>query len=226
MSINLLYSKLLSDSALQSDNYQRRLSQEDDTKTVRVDVRKVLMPFNSDRGYMNFCAEQLVQICRSSVFKADLARLDPRNTYQYPFTGFPELTTQVSDLPDGFGMDILEPSIYHQWIDNTTRIAVDVAGSRVQVNEVWYPITLPSAAIPLAEGVNVIFKGVMPGADFLVDVVMQRRPWRDNAALVPLIQDMSGRVVWHDPYAEYKAAPESDLLIAAFVMNWLEYDGN
>ena len=60
--INLLYSKLLGDSDLEGTYYQRYLSQ--DATTQRTDIRGLLVPRSGDRSYMNFCAEQLVQLCR------------------------------------------------------------------------------------------------------------------------------------------------------------------
>ena len=228
MSINRLYSKLLGDSQLQSDNYQRWLSDAEDTRTTRLDIRKQLVPPGKDRGYMNFCAEQLVQICRSSIFRNDLERLDPRNTYDYPFTGFPEKKTQIGALPDGFELALLEPSVLHTWIDSSVRIAIDPGAATATIGDVSYPYTMPSAAMPLGNGISVIFKGTLNYhvPPFLADLTFQRRPWRDNIELLAIAQDLAAQVAWHAPYAEYRAAPEADLLIAAFIMNYLEYDGN
>ena len=226
MIVNLAYSKLLSDSAVGSEFYQRRLSQEPDAAVIRVDIRKLLVPPTEDRGYMNFCAEQLVQLCRSSIFAKDLLRIDPRNTYQYPFTAVPEKQTRIGALPTGFEITILEPSVFHTWINSSVRIAVDVSMSRAQLNDSWYVFTLPSAPLDLGNATSVAFKGVMPASDFLVDITMQRRPERNVKGLAETLRGFTDRMLWHAPYVEYKFAKEDDLFIAAFVMNFLEYDGN
>ena len=197
------------------------------TLTARPDILQRLIPATTDTAYVNHCADQLVQICRKSRFRDELERLDPQNTYATEMTELPDVSTTWTGVPVGIAPFLLEPDIFHNWVSRTLAITVDPIAMTATINGQEQSITWAggaSSAIPTGLGISILFSGIAPVAAFSCSVDMMRLPRRD---LRSLDADLSGcPVTWHAPYDDGKDALDPETRIAAFILNYLEYDGS
>lgn len=227
--INRLYSLLTRGTGHAADYYQRAVtSSEISDLTSRADILQILAPAGLDASYANYRAEQLTQLCRKSRLRAELARLDPLNTYNYEFTGVPENLLTVTGLPATLAFDLLEPPEDHQWIARRFAISVTPGQNIAAVDGVeqslgWsLGISLP---LTLDGGLALVLRGVIPLAPFTFYADLVRRPHLDILTLEQQVSRIDG-VQWHDPYTEYNSVLEPESRLSAFILNYLEYDAS
>jgi hypothetical protein len=194
--------------------------------TGRPDILQRLIPATTDLAYANFCADQLVQLCRKSRFSDDLARLDQHNTYAAEFDQLATVSTVWAGVPAGLAPYLLEPDIFHNWAYRLLAVTVDPVGMTITINGQPQDLTWSSGtsgAVPTGLGLSLMFAGALPGTAFSCTLQLTRLPRRE---LLTLDAELTScPVPWHDPYADGKDAPDPETRIAAFILNYLEHDG-
>ena len=223
--INRLYSKLVGGVNHEMPHYQREVYEQPAIDvTSRPDIGQLLVPGNPDKAYMNYSAEQLVQLCRKSILRDELTRIDPVNTYESEFSGAPENLTSITGVPATLEAVLTESTVFHNWIKRVFKVEVNPVTSKAYVNNVEQDFIWSSdisEPIVLVEGMGVVLRGTLPGAVFIFNVDTTRRPHYDLTAVGGRIQNV--QMAWNEPYKEYQKAKEMDTQLAAFVLNYCEF---
>jgi hypothetical protein len=218
--MNRVYSILVKGEDKQAAEYQRKVDHTVGYSKIP-DLGNELVQ-GSEASYYNYQAEQLVQICRKSLLKGALERIDPLNTYAHPFAII-DPVTEIGSLPADVYMDILEPDMRHQWSSKVLAVTVDASAGVAFINGVPAYFTVEdnmTGIIPVMEGLGIRFRGSLPASAFSTSLSLQRQPYRDIKPLYDTLRITPVR--WLQQYEDFKNTTDINDWIAAFILNYCE----
>ena len=203
----------------ESKYYYRKTTQSE----VFYTERETLIPRTTEQAYIQFCADQLCTLAQGNVLNKILLELDPSNTYLRPTAAVPSESTEISGIPEGVSLNIMEPNPAYTWIQHTIQISFD------GVTTVTYNGTSSSATVewgatgttPMtSKGVVAVFNGPPPASSFEAKVALVRKPSRDLMALLTQL-DSKQLIVWDDRLEPYMDSTIPLTRLVAYVLNAL-----
>lgn len=218
--INRVYSILMQGHDPKSSYFQRAVDLSVKSTSLMT-LAEALVPPSDNPSYRAYAAEQLVQVCRHSLLAARLGEIDPVNTYANEFAPIVPATA-VGSLPAGVVMELAEPDMRHQWVDQLITLSVDPLGVAT-INEVPVPFTVTAnltSVMPLVEGVTMRLRGILPPSTFSTTISLVRVPQRDLVALLERLR--MADVPWLTAYTDYRSSRSVNDWLAAFVLNYCE----
>jgi len=217
--INITYSKLLKGVNHGAASYQRKV---DSTVGLCRDavLADILVTPAADKAYMNYQADQLVQICRKSLLNAALQASDPVNTYSSEFMPAAPYST-FGGTPAGLICRLQETSARHTWTALAGTVRVQPALNTATVDGIsTYPINMTdglSAPITLAGDLTLRLSGTLPTDAFTITTDIARIPCRDMAQLIEDLRKHN--IIWLPAFRDYRNSLDINDWIAAIVLN-------
>ena len=219
--MNLVYSMLLRGEDAGAGHYWRKIDPAAVPAGRYPSIGEALVSPAWSADYQAYAAEQLVQLCRRSLLAGRLAEIDPLSTYDCEFEP-PVHQTATNGLPAGIRLDLVEPDVRHDWIEQNWAVALDPAGV-ASVNGVPCAYSIQdglTSAIPLASGLACRFRGTLPAPLFIAVVSAVRVPYRNLADLV--VQLRASAIPWLPAYADHQSDRAINDWLASFVLNYVE----
>ena len=213
--INKLYG-ILAPGAEAGEFYYRRSTQPE----VFYPERDILIPHTTEKAYIQFCADQLCQLCQDSKLSELLLELDPNNTYDRSTDIVTEESTLESGIPDGVLLNVMEPNRWLPWIQHEVLMVFDGVTTVTYDDTKTVEWATTETEIMYSNGLQLTLNGTNPGIAFQSKVSFIRRPARNLMALLEQLDKIQA-LEWDERLEPYKDSTAPATRLVAYILNAL-----
>jgi hypothetical protein len=213
--INKLYGTLAP--GAEADEFYYRRSTQDE---VFYPERDILIPHTTEKAYIQFCADQLCQLCEGSKLSELLLELDPNNTYGRPTDIVTEESTLESGIPPGVILNVLEPNRWLPWIRHDVLMVFDGVTTVTYDDTKTVEWGATETEIMYSNGLQLTLNGTNPGISFQSTVAFTRRPARNLKNLLDELDKIQA-LKWDERLEPYKDSTAPATRLVAYVLNAL-----
>lgn len=201
------------------DVYYRKTNQPE----VFYTERDILVPRTTEKAYIQFCADQLCRLAIGNTLYDVLLELDATNTYDREVSKVAEEVTEISGVPEGTTLSLMEPNPYYAWVQHSIQISFDglttvtYSGSNSYKTAEW---GATGTELMESKGVSFTLNGPAPASAFKAVVDLTRKPARDLMELLMQL-DNAQLIVWDDRLEPFMDSTIPSTRLVAYVLNAL-----